>query len=102
MTTATASPPADADSAGMYDAESLARLLKCSTRTIYRLCDAGRMPRPIKLGALVRWPRAAIVDWIGAGCPSCRDVPAKPCAIVILSTPSNTMGATAATVRAQT
>ena len=73
-------PAADADAAGMYDVTALAKLLRCSPRTIYRLADAGRMPRPVKIGSLCRWPRAAIVEWIGAGCPSCRDVPAKPAA----------------------
>ena len=42
----------------------------CSTRHVYRLADAGRMPRPIKLGTLVRWRRAELEAWIGAGCPS--------------------------------
>ena len=50
----------------------VAGLLACSSRTVYRLADAGRMPRPVKLGALVRWPRVAINEWIAAGCPSCR------------------------------
>jgi excisionase family DNA binding protein len=62
----------------MYDAATLAKLLHVSTRTLYRLADAGKMPRPIKLGALVRWPRQAIVEWIAGGCRPCRDVPAKP------------------------
>lgn len=48
--------------------------LGCSTRHVYRLVDAGRMPRPIKLGSLVRWPRAVIDQWIADGCPSCRNV----------------------------
>jgi excisionase family DNA binding protein len=77
MNAVSSPPPAEADAAGMYDAESLARLLKCSTRTIYRLCDAGRMPRPIKLGALVRWPRALISEWIATGCPSCHEATPK-------------------------
>jgi predicted DNA-binding transcriptional regulator AlpA len=31
------------------------------------------MPRPIKLGALVRWPREQVEAWIADGCPNCRD-----------------------------
>ena len=50
----------------------VARLLNCSIRTIYRLCDSGRMPRPVKLGSLVRWPRDVIERWIAAGCPGAR------------------------------
>ena len=37
-----------------------------------RLADAGRLPRPIKLGALIRWRRAELLEWLDAGCPSCR------------------------------
>jgi len=41
----------------------------CSTRHVFRLADAGRMPKPVKLGSLVRWRRAELEAWIGAGCP---------------------------------
>ena len=47
----------------------VARMLNCSARTIYRLTDAGRMPGPVKLGALVRWPREQVEAWIADGCP---------------------------------
>ena len=50
---------------------AVAELLACSTRHVNRLADAGRMPAPIRLGALVRWQRAAIDEWIAAGCPTC-------------------------------
>lgn len=63
--------PADA-SAKLLDVQSVAEMLGCSARHVYRLSDAGRMPAPVKLGALVRWNRAAVEDWIAAGCPSCR------------------------------
>lgn len=48
--------------------------LGCSTRHVYRLADSGRMPRPIKLGSLVRWPRAVVEQWINDGCPNVRNV----------------------------
>ena len=59
-------------SARLLDVQQVAENLGCSTRHVYRLSDAGRMPARVKLGALVRWPSAAIRDWIDAGCPSCR------------------------------
>ncbi len=34
--------------------------------------DAGGMPRPLKLGSLVRWSRGAIEAWISEGCLPCR------------------------------
>jgi excisionase family DNA binding protein len=56
----------------MLTVHDIARMLNCSARTVYRLCDSGRMPRPVKLGALVRWPREMIEQWIAEGCPNLR------------------------------
>lgn len=69
----TVHPPADG-SAKLLDVYALAELLGCSTRHCYRLADAGRMPPPVKLGALVRWNRSAIESWIDEGCPAVRKV----------------------------
>ncbi|MCC5831107.1 MAG: helix-turn-helix domain-containing protein [Phycisphaeraceae bacterium] len=54
----------------MLTIDQVARLLNCSTRTVYRLNDAGRMPRPVRLGSLVRWNRSEIEQWIADGCPA--------------------------------
>ena len=70
MTTAAVSAAASA--AQLLDVATVAELLNCSPRHVYRLSDAGRMPSPVKLGALVRWSAAAIRQWIDQGCPSCR------------------------------
>lgn len=56
----------------LLDVQTVATTLACSTRHVYRLCDAGRMPRPLKLGALVRWRKDDIDKWIESGCPSYR------------------------------
>ena len=58
--------------AALLDVEGVASLLNCSTRHLYRLADAGRMPRPVKLGSLVRWNRDTLETWLAEGCPSCR------------------------------
>ncbi|HBG27979.1 MAG TPA: hypothetical protein DDX75_12900 [Phycisphaerales bacterium] len=50
----------------------LHKCLKCSTRHVRRLIEARRIPRPIKLGALLRWIKADIDDWFVEGCPNCR------------------------------
>lgn len=63
---------APSQAAEMLNVGDVAKLLRCSSRTVYRLADSGRMPRPVKLGALVRWPKAAIDAWIADGCPNCR------------------------------
>jgi excisionase family DNA binding protein len=59
-----------ADPPALLDVLAVARLLDCSSRHVYRLSDAGRMPRPVRIGALARWPRQAIERWIAAGCPA--------------------------------
>ena len=57
--------------AKLLDVRDVAALLdRCSVRHVHRLADAGKMPRPVKLGALVRWRRADLEAWIAAGCPS--------------------------------
>ena len=66
MAIETTEPPA------MLTVKAVAQLLACSTRHVYRLAEAGLMPRPVKLGALVRWPRGVVLAWIAQGCPSCR------------------------------
>lgn len=52
------------------DVGAVAQMLGVSRRHVYRLSDADKMPRPVKLGAAVRWSRQAIVAWVAEGCPS--------------------------------
>ncbi len=56
----------------LIDVLAVAEMLNCSTSHVWRLRDSGRMPAPIKLGALVRWRLSDIEEWIAAGCPSRR------------------------------
>lgn len=56
----------------LLNVRQVARLLTCSARQVYRLSDRGAMPRPVRLGSLVRWPRAALLAWISDGCASVR------------------------------
>lgn len=56
----------------LLDVAAVAGLLAVSSRHVRRLADSGRMPRPKRLGTLVRWDRAEIERWIAEGCPSCR------------------------------
>ena len=53
----------------LLDVAAVAALLSCSKRHVCRLSDGGCMPRPLKLGSLVRWQRTAIHQWIKNGCP---------------------------------
>jgi excisionase family DNA binding protein len=56
----------------MLGVAEVASILRCSPKTVYRLADSGKMPAPCRLGALVRWSRAAIEAWIAQGCPAHR------------------------------
>jgi excisionase family DNA binding protein len=58
----------------LLDVQAVAEMLGCSTRHVYRLSDAGRMPAPVKLGALVRWSASAIRAWIEQSCPAVRSM----------------------------
>jgi excisionase family DNA binding protein len=52
------------------DAAELAKLLNVSLRHVNAMNASGRLPRPIRLGRSVRWPRAELEAWIAAGAPS--------------------------------
>ncbi|MFN3192291.1 MAG: helix-turn-helix transcriptional regulator [Aureliella sp.] len=54
----------------LLDVEDVAARLKCSSRSVRRLADAGKMPAPVRLGSMLRWPVAVIEEWITEGCPS--------------------------------
>lgn len=58
--------------AKLHDVGAVAERLDCSTRHVYRMADAGKMPAPVRIGSLVRWSESSISEWIAAGCPSCR------------------------------
>lgn len=62
----------------LIDVRDVATMLSCSSRTIRRLADSARMPRPVRVGALLRWSRAAIEEWFRDGCPPCRRPRARP------------------------
>lgn len=63
--------------AALLDVQSVAALLNCSPRHVYRMSDAGRIPRPVRIGALVRWSRQRLEQWVASGCPSIRGEEAK-------------------------
>jgi excisionase family DNA binding protein len=64
----------------LLDVKAVAALLDCSPRTVYRLADWGKMPRPLKLGAMVRWKRADLEAWVAEGCRPVRDATVRRCA----------------------
>jgi len=61
--------PQQTDPGQLIGVGKVAELLDCSQRTVYRLADCGRLPRPRKVGRLVRWSVGEIRDWVENGCP---------------------------------
>ncbi|MCA9251801.1 MAG: helix-turn-helix domain-containing protein [Phycisphaerales bacterium] len=57
----------------MLEVKNVAALLGCSPRHVNRMSRTGRIPRPLKLGTLVRWRRSELLAWIDDGCPTLRD-----------------------------
>lgn len=53
----------------LLDVVDVARLLRCSSRTVRRVAEAGRMPKPVRIGRLLRWNREQICEWVHQGCP---------------------------------
>ncbi len=50
--------------------DDVAKLLKVSPRTVWRLRSARRLPESIDIGGSVRWIGDEIRKWIGDGCPT--------------------------------
>jgi predicted DNA-binding transcriptional regulator AlpA len=61
-------PPTDT-TAELLDDQQVAQLLYCSPKHVHRLAAADLMPRPVKLGDLVRWLRSELETWLADGCP---------------------------------
>lgn len=50
--------------------KEVAERLGVSRSTLWRMRDAGKLPRPLRIGACVRWSKKALDEWIENGCPS--------------------------------
>jgi excisionase family DNA binding protein len=68
--------PSSGSASDLITVQSVAndKLGGCSIRHVRRLYDSGKMPAPIKLGALIRFRRAEIDAWIAGGCKPVRAV----------------------------
>lgn len=53
----------------MITVGQVAVMLACSAKTVYRLTDRGAIPKPIRLGGMIRWRRTDIEQWIADRCP---------------------------------
>ncbi|APW60526.1 helix-turn-helix transcriptional regulator [Paludisphaera borealis] len=53
----------------LIDAEEVARRLDVSSRTVWRLNSAGKLPKPVAVGGSKKWRSDEIRRWVEAGCP---------------------------------
>ena len=54
----------------LLDAKALAEKLSISKATVWRMRDAGKLPRPVRLGSCVRWRLTDVECWLADGCPA--------------------------------
>ena len=57
----------------LLTADSVARVLAISKRSLWRLVSTGRIIKPIKLGGSVRWREEELRKWVAGGCPAIAD-----------------------------
>lgn len=60
----------ETDEALLITADELAVKLSMSTRTLWRLLSAGKLPEPVRLGGSTRWRVDEVRQWINDGCPT--------------------------------
>lgn len=61
--------PAIADDAWLLTAEQSWTLCGLSKSAWYKYRSAGKIPAPVRIGGALRWRRAELEAWVGAGCP---------------------------------
>jgi excisionase family DNA binding protein len=55
----------------LYTADDLAELLRCSTRSVWRLSYRNLIPGRIRVGRLLRFSKAAVDAWLVGGKGAC-------------------------------
>ncbi|MGI6414765.1 MAG: helix-turn-helix transcriptional regulator [Thermoguttaceae bacterium] len=58
------------DEPALITAPELARMMRISVRTLWRLRSSGQLVEPIKVGGNTRWRLDEVRRWIGEGCPA--------------------------------
>ena len=54
----------------LISVRDLAKILKVSPRSVWRLLSAGQIVPPVRIGGSVRWRYQEVAEWIESGCPS--------------------------------
>lgn len=58
----------------MVNADTAAAMVGVSPRSWWRFVSAGKAPRPVRLGACVRWRLSDLRTWIDEGCKAVTDL----------------------------
>jgi len=58
----------------LLGAREVAQMLDLCERSIWRMADAGKLPRPLKVGSRTKWRRRDLIQWIDGGCKPVRKV----------------------------
>lgn len=66
----TSPPPSQDHDVHMLTATEVAERLRISVRGVWRQVSTGRLPEPIYVGRLARWPLSTLKSWMEQGCPS--------------------------------
>lgn len=53
----------------MLTADEVAEELRISVRGVWRQVSTGRLPEPVYVGRLARWPLQTLREWLENGCP---------------------------------
>ena len=53
----------------LADVVGVADMMACSTKTVRRLVDAGKLPGVVRVGRLLRFDLAVLANWVRQGCP---------------------------------
>lgn len=65
------SPPYESREAiQMISVTEVAKILKVSTRSVWRLVSSRKIVLPVKVGGAARWRYDELRQWIDSGCPS--------------------------------
>ena len=51
------------------DAKSLGKMIGVSLRKVRQLDASGKLPKPVRIGASVRWSVDELRSWVAEGCP---------------------------------
>ncbi len=57
----------------LITAADFARMMQISVRTLWRLCSAGQLIQPIRIGGNTRWRLDEVRQWIADDCPPTND-----------------------------